>query len=222
MKATWLAYLQKFASFLSPPGIKVNQSDLVKVLEMESETLQNITDFFLPIMKNFRLYFFWEQKKTDLQLLGKDCIVPTESAAAAYDEVERSDIAADHEAWSNLRIRKIWVFHMVLAAMCRYCNDTPEEIRLRPAHAVERLDWERRREVHDTLRHVTSAPSVRLRRRGHGALTWRVQRSIRKPLSRRPARGHITSKHSFDDSEGRLKQARRYLDLARIWMEEEA
>lgn len=47
---------------------KVLDSDgkLLEALQQGSETLQNITDMFAPLMKNFRIYFFWEQEKTDL------------------------------------------------------------------------------------------------------------------------------------------------------------
>jgi len=31
-----------------------------------SEALPKITDPFAPLMKPFRIYFFWEQEKTDL------------------------------------------------------------------------------------------------------------------------------------------------------------
>ena len=41
-------------------------SQLLAALEKGSETLQNITDQFAPLMKQFHIFFFWEQQKTDL------------------------------------------------------------------------------------------------------------------------------------------------------------
>lgn len=41
-------------------------SQLLNALQEGSETLQNITDQFAPLMKQFHIYFFWEQEKTDL------------------------------------------------------------------------------------------------------------------------------------------------------------
>lgn len=42
------------------------ESQLVDALVQGSEVLQNITDMFVPLMKNFRIHFFWEQEKTNL------------------------------------------------------------------------------------------------------------------------------------------------------------
>ena len=39
---------------------------LLDALGRGSEALQNITDMFVPLMKHFRVFFFWEQEKTDL------------------------------------------------------------------------------------------------------------------------------------------------------------
>ncbi|KAH6620692.1 hypothetical protein B0J18DRAFT_430434 [Chaetomium sp. MPI-SDFR-AT-0129] len=62
-KATWLAYL-KLAGAAATLGMASRRSDLVAALEHESETLQNITDFFVPLTPQFRIFYFWEQKKT--------------------------------------------------------------------------------------------------------------------------------------------------------------
>ena len=51
---------------LIPSKIWDSEGQLLDALQEGSETLQNITDMFAPLMKNFRIYFFWEQEKTDL------------------------------------------------------------------------------------------------------------------------------------------------------------
>lgn len=53
-------------SALTPSKILDSQGQLLDALSEGSEILQNITDMFVPLMKNFRIYFFWEQQKTDL------------------------------------------------------------------------------------------------------------------------------------------------------------
>ena len=50
---------------LVPSKIWDTEGQLLDALREGSETLQNITDMFAPLMKNFRIYFFWEQEKTD-------------------------------------------------------------------------------------------------------------------------------------------------------------
>lgn len=93
-----LDYLEKLGAGATL-GTMSKKSDLVSALESESETLQNITDYFVPIMRNFNIFFFWEQDRTNLLnlgLLGSDYIVAQQSAAPTYDETERAAIAADH------------------------------------------------------------------------------------------------------------------------------
>ncbi len=53
-------------SALTPSKIVDTDSQLADGLYEGSEVLQNITDMFAPLMKNFRVFFFWEQEKTNL------------------------------------------------------------------------------------------------------------------------------------------------------------
>ena len=53
---------------LVPSKIVDTEGQLVEALREGSETLQNITDMFAPLMKNFRIYFFWEQEKMNLKI----------------------------------------------------------------------------------------------------------------------------------------------------------
>jgi protein SERAC1 len=50
---------------LVPSKVWDTEGQLLDVLREGSETLQNITDMFAPLIKNFCIYFFWEQEKTD-------------------------------------------------------------------------------------------------------------------------------------------------------------
>jgi len=52
-------------SALAPSKVVDTEGQLVDALAQGSEVLQNITDMFVPLMKNFRIYFFWEQEKTN-------------------------------------------------------------------------------------------------------------------------------------------------------------
>lgn len=51
---------------MMPKKILDTNDQLLNALRAGSETLQNITDQFAPLMKNLRVFFFWEQEKTDL------------------------------------------------------------------------------------------------------------------------------------------------------------
>ncbi|KAK3935857.1 Alpha/Beta hydrolase protein [Diplogelasinospora grovesii] len=150
-KASWLAYLKKAGSIITPTSRGMKKSDLVSALEQESETLQNITDYFVPLMRHFRIYFFWEQEPTDLGLFGKDLIVTQDSAAPRHDDTERAGIAANHSGMVKFEDPSSPGFLMVVDALLRYCASAPDAIRLRRAEAVEALDRERRREAAEAV-----------------------------------------------------------------------
>ncbi|KAG7285518.1 hypothetical protein NEMBOFW57_010147 [Staphylotrichum longicolle] len=80
-KANWLDYAMRLGR-AATLGQHSRKSDLVSALQKESETLQNVTDYF--------------QLRTDLGPLGRDYVVPHASAAPLHDETERAAIAADH------------------------------------------------------------------------------------------------------------------------------
>lgn len=65
-KASLASTGRKMIDALVPSKIWDTEGQLLDALQEGSETLQNITDIFVPLMKNFRIYFFWEQEKTDL------------------------------------------------------------------------------------------------------------------------------------------------------------
>ena len=56
---------RRMVDALMPSKIWDTDGQLLDALQEGSETLQNVTDMFVPLMKNFRIYFFWEQEKTD-------------------------------------------------------------------------------------------------------------------------------------------------------------
>ena len=65
-KAKLASVGRRMLGALAPSKAWDSDGQLVDALQTSSETLQNITDQFVPLMKRFRIYFFWEQEKTDL------------------------------------------------------------------------------------------------------------------------------------------------------------
>jgi hypothetical protein len=65
-KASLASVGSRMISALIPSKVVDTNSQLADTLHEGSEVLQNITDMFVPLMKNFRIYFFWEQEKTNL------------------------------------------------------------------------------------------------------------------------------------------------------------
>lgn len=64
-KASLAIFGQRIVDLL-PSKMVDTDSQLLDAIRDGSEVLQEITDTFIPLMKRFRIYFFWEQKKTDL------------------------------------------------------------------------------------------------------------------------------------------------------------
>ena len=135
----------------------MRKSDLLAALEAESETLQNITDYFVSIMANFHIYFFWEQEPTVLPgPLGvravRDFVVPKESAAPLHDDTERAGIPADHRGMVKFEDPTAQGFRLVVDALLRYCDEAPAVIERRLHDAARALEEERRREAAETVR----------------------------------------------------------------------
>ncbi|THD00234.1 hypothetical protein EYZ11_000284 [Aspergillus tanneri] len=119
------------ATRLTAPKRVVNfENNLVNALEEQSETLQNITDQFSPLMAEFRIYFFWEQERTDLKYTV-DYIVEESSAAPILDNTERCGIAADHRGMCKFHSNGQQGFRTAVAALRRYAREAPEAIQLR-------------------------------------------------------------------------------------------
>ena len=96
-KAHLLGSLQRLAALAAPKGAAQLEYSLLNALEQELETLQNITDQFAPLVSKFRIFFFWEQEKTDLKYT-KEYIVDESSAAPMIDNTKIYGISADHRA----------------------------------------------------------------------------------------------------------------------------
>ncbi|RFU28118.1 hypothetical protein B7463_g8228, partial [Scytalidium lignicola] len=152
-KARLLGSLQKLASILIPKGAVQVESSLLAALEEESETLQNISDQFAPLMPNFRIFFFWEQEKTDLKYT-KDYIVDEASAAPILDNTERCGIAGDHREMVRFKKNSEQGFRTVVAALKRYSKEAPQVIRDRVDKAAEIMSERRRNEALELLKGI--------------------------------------------------------------------
>ena len=123
------------ASLTIPKTVVEFESGLVNALERESEILQNITDQFAPLMPNFRVFFFWEQEKTDLKY-KRDYIVDETSAAPILDNTERCGIGADHQRMCKFQSPNDQGYRTAVAALRRYAREAPNVIQRRYQRAT--------------------------------------------------------------------------------------
>lgn len=65
-KAKLASTSRRMIGALVPSKMIDTQGQLLDALQEGSEVLQNITDMFVPYMKDFHIFFFWEQEKTNM------------------------------------------------------------------------------------------------------------------------------------------------------------
>lgn len=144
-KAGIASYTRRIVDAMVPSKLCDTDGQLLEALRPGSEALKNITDMFVPLMKNFRIYFFWEQEKTDLRATNDyvrgispndalTCIcydytdnhsqVVTESSAAPIlDGTERCGLPYDHRNMCRFEHRTSPGYRVVVAALMRYTDE---------------------------------------------------------------------------------------------------
>ncbi|KAK2748457.1 hypothetical protein FQN55_004397 [Onygenales sp. PD_40] len=157
-KARLLGSLQKVVRLAIPSNVADFENSLVDALKEQSETLQNINDQFAPLMAEFRIYFFWEQEKTDLKYT-RDYVVEETSAAPILDSTERCGIAADHRGMCKFNNNSAQGFRTAVAALRRYARDAPEVIGVRHKRALRTLQENQMYQAADNLRGIQPARS---------------------------------------------------------------
>lgn len=108
--------------------------------------LENITDHFAPLMKNFHLFFFWEEVRTKI---GHELmfLVEQSSAAPIVDNTERSGIYATHSDMIRFSNSNSSSYRTVVSALIRYSLDAPKVIARRWEVAKTSLAKERANEA---------------------------------------------------------------------------
>ena len=158
---------QKMLSALTPKKVMDTNSQLLDALKEGSETLQNVTDMFAPLMKQFHIFFYWEQFKTDfgytqdyvlsssgqlsLDMADRFQVVEEHSAAPILDNTERSGIAASHSDMCKFE-RDSSAYRTVLAALMRYSREAPDMIAMRWLQAQKMLMLKRTSEASELTR----------------------------------------------------------------------
>jgi hypothetical protein len=110
------------------------ESQLLSAIEKDSETLQAITDQFAHLMKQFHIFFFWEELQSNVA--GRwEYMVEESSAAPMIDNTERSGIYANHSQMIRFTDPHSSSYRTVLEALVRYCRTAPPTISRRRQRA---------------------------------------------------------------------------------------
>jgi len=133
---SWLPMEQCKSSLAVAPS--QSDSQLLSAIETNSETLQAITDQFSSLMKQFHIFFFWEERESKIH--GRKAYVVEESSAAPIiDNTERAGIDADHAQMIKFCSNKTSCYRMVVEALGRYCRSAPPIIFRRWQQAADTL-----------------------------------------------------------------------------------
>ena len=116
----------------------------------DSETLQNISDQFAPLIKQFHIHFFWEQRKT-ITSTWTGLVVEESSAAPILDDTERSGIWATHSGMCKFANPGAPGFSVVRATLNRYTQDANGIIASRWMQALKALERLRHNEAAELL-----------------------------------------------------------------------
>jgi hypothetical protein len=87
------------------------------------ETLRMIEAAFAPLIKQFRVYFFWESVETSLGKVRSVMVDQSSAAPANLDNTERMGIQSDHLGMVKYASSSCQTYISVLAALIRYCQD---------------------------------------------------------------------------------------------------
>ena len=116
-----------------------------------SEMLQEITDQFAPLMKRFAVYNLWEQNKTKVGDRSA-YVVEEDSAAPAWDEVEKCGISATHDEMIKFSSVHDHGYRVILGALARYIECAPTLIKIRWEKDMETLEHDRHLQAEDLLK----------------------------------------------------------------------
>ena len=107
--------------------IKNDSGKIGKILQNQHEILQDVTDQFAPLIKQFHIFFFWEQVKTSFNHQST-YIVREDSAAPLWDNTERSAIYASHSQMCKFDSKDRPEFKIILEALLRWSKAAQQSI----------------------------------------------------------------------------------------------
>jgi hypothetical protein len=134
-KANLASVARRMVAAVTPSKLVKVDGQLLDALQEGSETLQNVTDMFVPLMKDLRIYFFWEQYKMDIGV-SKDYVVDESSAAPILYDTQRAGLPYDHVGMARFESPRAPGYSLVVAALKRYAEDAPNTVAQR--HLRER------------------------------------------------------------------------------------
>ena len=143
--------MSKEAILLAEQDGQAGPSQFTINLLKNSGMLQEISDQFSPLMKQFSIFNIWEQIKTDFNA-QQAFIVDEDSAAPVWHVTDRCGILATHSNMVKFSSINAPGFNVVYEALLRYIRSAPAIIKSRWENDIKQLAEERKNEVVTLLR----------------------------------------------------------------------
>jgi hypothetical protein len=152
-------------------------SQLTINLLTDSDMLIEITDQFTPIMKQYRVFNFWEELETDVG--GKKIfIVDMESAAPSiWADVERIGMMSKHMDMVRFRTKTSLGYLVMSEALMRYSRSAPSTIESRWVDEKASLEIEHRRQADELMRPQMEPGTIHDETPSHASAIYLVPRN---------------------------------------------
>ncbi|KAK5807088.1 hypothetical protein VI817_001346 [Penicillium citrinum] len=131
-------------------GLLKDRSNLVSAMQKDSETLENITEQFAPLLKHFHIHNFWESLETH-RTMARGYIVTSSSAAPAWDDTGRSSLPGTHSGMCKFRDRGVSGYKTIHGILVRFQKLAGPAVSARSKQADDFLLAQRQFEANEIL-----------------------------------------------------------------------
>jgi hypothetical protein len=142
--------MQKTALGLSHKTKTGGLSQFMISLLKGSEMLNEVTDQFAPLMKQFRIYNFWEELESQIGNV-QTYIVDRDSAAPVWDNTEQCGITSKHDEMIKFHSQNDPGYRVILEALARYASTASKIVEDRWANERNFLAAEHQKQVEALL-----------------------------------------------------------------------
>ncbi|KAJ5984238.1 hypothetical protein N7481_006337 [Penicillium waksmanii] len=131
-------------------GLLKDRSNFITAMEKDSETMENITEQFAPLLKQFHIHNFWETLETH-RAFTRGYIVTPSSAAPAWDDTGRSGLPGTHSSMCKFRDRGEPGYKTIYGVLARFQKLAGPTISARSKQADDFLNTQRQFEANEIL-----------------------------------------------------------------------
>ncbi|KAL9627016.1 MAG: hypothetical protein Q9204_006869, partial [Flavoplaca sp. TL-2023a] len=126
-------------------------SPFMSSLVIGSEMLDEVADQFMPIMKQYRVFNFWEELQSEVDST-MTYVVDRDSAAPNWADTEQCGIRSPHSGMLKFDSARDSGYMVITEALARYTRSAPTVIKSRWINEKQFLDSEHRKQAEELLK----------------------------------------------------------------------